>query len=269
MPAKTLFTLAGAYGTSSTGTLDTINGHVDSAFIINEQSVGCETTTITVEVEKTYREIKNRCTGQIDKKPLSSAYTLKVSMTKYDANKLAQNINATVNTVAAGTVTDEVVQQTEVGGIFRTKRLHVTAGSEVITDSTPTTPVVLVKGTHYQLANASETSYGHGKFELLSTTGLTLPLKIAYAHGSYLSLTPVLGSIRTSYTWDGIIEEDGVRHDVRFCAPDVEWEGDGALTLLGSDDGSMSLIGSIKKVLALESVAGFDGGLYKLDGLPV
>ena len=267
MPAQTLFTIAGAYGTSSTGTLDTTNGHVDSAFIINEQSVGCETTNISVEVEKTYRDIKNQCTGQIDKKLLTAAYTLKVSMNKYDANKLAQNINATVNTVAAGTVSDETVQTTEVGGIFRTKMMHVTVGSEVITDSTAT-PVTLIKGTHYQLANASDTSYGHGKFELLSVTGLTLPLKIAYAHGAYLSLTPALGTVRTSYTWDGVIEEDGVRHDVRFCAPDVEWEGDGALTLLGSDDGSMSLSGAIKKVLALDGVAGWEGGLYKLDGLP-
>ena len=267
MPQK-VFSLAGSYGASSAGTHDPINGLPGSAYSVNETSVPCGTSDIGVEVEKTYRDYRDPCTGEMKKKLLTATYTLKITMSEYDANILAQNINATVNTVAAGTVSNEALQPTEVGGIFRTERMHVIVGSEVITDSTAT-PVTLIKGTHYRPAGGSDTSYGHGKFELLSVIGLTLPFKIAYEHGTYLSMTPALGIISTSYTWDGVIEYDGERHDVRFCAPLVEWEGDGALTLLGSNDGKQSLIGTIRKVNALDGLPDWNGGLWRLDGMPV
>lgn len=52
-----------------------------------------------------------------------------------------------------------------------------------MTDSTPTTPVTLVAGTHYSLVDPA-----FGKIRMLSVSGLVMPVKAAYTYGDTITI---------------------------------------------------------------------------------
>jgi len=98
-----------------------------------------------------------------------------------EKNAIAIGLRGTTASVVSGTATAETVPNTTtanltVGGFYPLEKFKATAAPSAIVDSTPTTPVALVSGTHY-IWHAELNA-----IELLDKTSLIGPLKATYAY---------------------------------------------------------------------------------------
>lgn len=100
---------------------------------------------------------------------------LTTKLYQFDLDAWARAFEGSKYTVAAGSVSAEVLPSSLVAGDY-VKLDHERVSSLVLTDSTGA-PVTLVLGTHYALTSAFA-----GMVEILSVTGLTQPIKAAYSY---------------------------------------------------------------------------------------
>lgn len=102
---------------------------------------------------------------------------------RYDqAENLVLALHGTLSSRVAGTVTAETLPTVVVGDIIGLDKAG--ASNIALTDSTPTTPVTLVAGTHYRVLDAAA-----GTIEILSVGALVQPFKAAYSYGASKNLS--------------------------------------------------------------------------------
>lgn len=95
-----------------------------------------------------------------------------------DVNNVAKFTLGTVTATATGTVTGEAFPEVVDGDVIQLDNMNVT--DLVVTDSTPTTPITLVPGTHYDYD-----IYGDVRIIALPTSPAAVqPLLGAYSHGA-------------------------------------------------------------------------------------
>lgn len=130
--------------------------------------------SLTTEI-KEHKESRSgqRLTDQrlITAKKASASFT----MDSFVKENLAMAFFGAFNTVASGTVTNEVLPTGLVANDI-VKLANIKCSSIVITDSAGS-PATLVQGTDYIVTSAD-----HGSIQILSVAGKTQPLKAAYSY---------------------------------------------------------------------------------------
>lgn len=137
--------------------------------------------TIDLQVDKaTHKESVSG--SRVTDLVLQTAKSANVAFTleEFSADNLALGLYGAKATIAGSNVTNEILPNPVVVGDFvRLKQPKVSA--VVVTDSTGS-PITLVQGTHYRVANPDT-----GTIEILSLTGVQ-PFKAAYTYGGYTNL---------------------------------------------------------------------------------
>lgn len=164
----------------------------------------------------------------------------KVSVTinakQVSVDNYAMSLYGTKVTTAAGTVVDEPLGTVVVGEHKMLAHMDVT--NLVITDSTPTTPVTLVEGTHYRK------SAKNGSIDILSVTGLTMPLLADYSYGASVGVG-VFSSSPTEkvVVFEGINLVTGKPANCELFR--VKFKPQKELALIGQDFASLALEGEV------------------------
>lgn len=110
----------------------------------------------------------------VGKKASVTINAKQVSTDQFSMSLYGTKVSTVAGTVAVGT--PESLGTVVVGEHKMLAHMDVT--DLVLKDSTVTTPVTLVEGTHYR-KNAK-----NGSIDIMSITGLTMPLKASYAYGA-------------------------------------------------------------------------------------
>ncbi|WP_121773863.1 phage tail tube protein [Acinetobacter bereziniae] len=224
-----------------------------------------DTGNVSIAIAETKEERKENYTGlRGTSVVLSQGTTITVELNvRYgDAENLALAMHGKVTTKAAGTVTAEIFPTGEVGQYFVLD--HAGVSDLVLTDSTPSTPVTLTEGTHYRIA-----SNQGGMIELLSTTGITQPIKAAYSYAGARNLSILTKRPQPMYLiMDCINTVDGSRERLHLYK--VQFDPIANMGLIDESLGEFTLTGTcyVDAVNQLDDDLGPYGRFEQLDEVP-
>lgn len=167
------------------GTYDPVKGRPEMGFLTNIYSVGCGNRTLTATPARETTTINESCSGQrlaLKELETSKSLAVSLSMVQFDGRTLAGAFFGSAVEKTAGTVTEEILTELEVGDYFFLKNPR--SSSVVIEDSTAATPLVYVEGTHYEISDAD-----HSRYRLLAHPATHVePLKVDYSYAGYLNI---------------------------------------------------------------------------------
>ena len=225
------------------GRYDPINGTPDMGYLVDLYRVGCGTSQLTTSLSIERAQLKETCTGQrLTLKDYVTGKSLSVglAMQQFSGRTLASAFFGDATLLAAGSVTDEVLPELEVGDYFTVR--HPGATSLVIEDSTAGTPLVYVEGTHYEVEDAK-----HGRYRLIAHPAAHQePLRADYAYESYTNIAAFTAvNVERGIIFNGI-NGDGQR--ARIIIPRVALTLDGDFGWITDEAASLGLSGQAQFV---------------------
>lgn len=185
--------------------------------------------------------------------------TIELNLRYDSAENLALGLHGKLSNKPAGTVTAETLPTVIAGDVVMLA--YGAATNIVLTDSTPTTPVPLVAGTHYIVRDAAA-----GLIDIVSVTEITLPIKAAYSYGASKNLSVLTTKPPVKYFYmAGINTVDGSRD--RFHLYKVQFEPLANLGLIDESLGEFTITGRclIDTVNVLDPDLGGYGRIEQLE----
>jgi hypothetical protein len=175
------------------------------AYMTGVEAFPCGNRTLSTALTKETSTIKESCSGQrLDLEEIGGAaeMTFTLELQHIAPRLLAHYLYGVAVDKAAGTVTAEKLPPVVDGDSVFLR--HPNTSSIVIEDSTPTTPIVLVEGTHYEIKSPE---HGHIKILALPTSpAAVLPLSVDYAHATYVNIAAFTqqNAVRKGIVFNGI-----------------------------------------------------------------
>lgn len=219
------------------GDYDPANGTKDMAYITGVESFPCGNRTLSTSLTKETSTIKESCSGQrLDLEEISGAaeMTFTLELEHIVPRLLAQYFYGVAVDKAAGTVTAEKLPTVAAGDHVFLR--HPNASSIVIEDSTPTTPIVLVEGTHYEVKSAD-----HGGIKILAlptSPAAVQPLNVDYSYAAYVNIAAFTqgNAIRKGIIFYGINHNGRKARFIMPCTSmvpggDYNWLSDEPITM--------------------------------------
>ncbi|MFA7269835.1 MAG: hypothetical protein WC073_10865 [Sterolibacterium sp.] len=242
------------------GDFDAVNGNTAQGYLVNMKKIGCGNRTLKTSFSQDTQKVKESCSGQrltqaILEKGKEASVTLE--MHDFDRAMLAMSMYGTSALTPASTVTAEAFPSVAAGDVVHTKHPKIT--SVVIKDSNAT-PATLVEGTNYTVDSAD-----HGRINIISVTGLTLPLKADYAYAAYGNIAAFNAtSVVKGLIMDVLNTADGSK--ARVTIPKIKFSPTKDFNWLGDDEAVLSLEGEMLYVGELAADGDY-GPFMRIDGL--
>lgn len=219
------------------GDYDPVNGTKDMAYMVGVESFPCGNRTLSTALTKETSTIKESCSGQrldLEEIPGPAEMTFTLELQHIAPRLLAHYLYGEAVDKAAGTVTAEKLPTVAAGDNVFLR--HPNASSIVIEDSTPTTPIALVEGTHYEVKSAE---HGHIKILALPTSPAAVqPLSVDYAHATYVNIAAFTqaNSVRKGILFNGINHNGRKARLIMPCCSmvpggDYNWLSDEPITM--------------------------------------
>lgn len=141
----------------------------------------------SVEDEKELKEYHSGKNQTWDKYDGDKASTFSLTLSERRPEAMQAALQAKVTEVATGSVTAEQHVVDKIGDIIFLK--HKNVSEVVITDSTTSAPVALVKGIDYTIDDV------YGTIEMTHTKTITSPIKVAYSYGKSTKMKPMTDDV--------------------------------------------------------------------------
>ncbi|MDR2186860.1 MAG: hypothetical protein LBE62_02275 [Azonexus sp.] len=221
------------------GRYDPVNGKAESGFLVDLYRIGCGTRTLTTTVSRETTMIRESCSGQrLDLAELETgkSMTVALSLAQFNGRTLAAALFGQVAEQAAGTVTEEPLPPLVAGDYFTTR--HPKISSVVIEDSTPSTPITYVEGTHYTIESAQ-----HARLLLTAhPTAHVEPLKIDYEYEDYLNIAAFTAkNVERGIIFNGL---NSAGQNVRVIVPRISLAMNGDFGWINEEEATLELSGS-------------------------
>lgn len=233
-----------------------VNGKMGAARWIGD------TGTVSVSLSEDKESRKENYSGKRGTSVVLSRgteMTIELNVRYADAANLALALHGKLTTKVAGTVTAETFPTGAVGEYFVLD--HGGATDLVLTDSTPSTPVNLVEGTHYRLSS----SHG-GMIELLSITGIVQPIKAAYSYRGAKNLSILTKRPDPVYLFmDSINTVDESRERIHLYK--IQFDPLANMGLINENLGELTITGTcyVDSVNQLDDDLGLYGRIEQID----
>lgn len=216
------------------GTLNTTTGELEGL-----KAIGCGNRTLKLALSRDTKVIKESCSGQrLDLMEFETGKSGSVSLelAQFDLDMLAVAMYGTSATIAAGTVTGEVMPTMAVGGVYFTRKPNIS--SVVIKDSAGT-PATLVEGTDYTVDKAD-----YGRITIKNLGTYVQPFKVDYANAQSFNLKPFSsGAVVRCLVFEGLSTADNSK--VRVTLPSVQFSPTNEFNFLGEDEAVLTLEGKL------------------------
>lgn len=232
------------------------NGKVGAARWIGD--TGVVTVSIS-ETKETRKENYSGFRGSSVVLKQGTEMTISLAIRYADAENLALALHGKLTTKQAGTVTGELFPTLKVGEYAILDQGGAT--NLVLTDSTPTTPIPLVEGTHYRMSSDKG-----GVIEILSVTGIVQPIKAAYSYAGARNLSVLTKRPPLQYLFmDSINTVDESRERIHFYK--VQFDPIASMGLIDENLGELTLTGTclVDGVNQLDDDLGPYGRVEQLD----
>ena len=241
------------------GLFDPANGTAEQGFIVDKYAIGCANSSLVITVNSEKIELKETCSGNratLKSVSLSNSMEVTLEMREFSARELAIAFKGNNSTVAAGTVTGEVLVNS--GDTVAAGEIVHTANPFISGYTITVGTVTLTEGTDYEVLSAD-----HGRIRFL--TAQTGPVTIDYNYAQYDLLTALTADdIERGLVFNGI---SGTGEKARIIIPKVRWRMDGDFNWIGDDYATLTLKGEALYVPELASNTAF-GGFMRIDALP-
>ena len=159
-------------------------------------SAGTQTKATIYEERNTEDGSRSLDLRLIQGKDFTGEFTLEsytpwnVALRFYGLSSVTAGASVTAESLGEPVTVDSTTTMTVVADqLVYTAHQNITSSGSppvstlVLTDSTPTTPVTLVAGTHYAIVDPA-----FGKIRILSVSGLVMPIKAAYTYGVTITI---------------------------------------------------------------------------------
>ncbi|MDR0717515.1 MAG: hypothetical protein LBF50_08875 [Azoarcus sp.] len=236
------------------GTFDLERGTPDQGYIVDAYRIGCGTTALTTSVAVEKKQLKESCSGQratLAEFITSQTMSVSLQLIQFSGKTLAAALFGDAVAVPAGTVTDEILPELAAEDYFNLR--HVKASNIVITDSTASTPIEYVEGTHYEVEDAAQ-----GRIKLIAHPANHVePVKVDYAYGDSVNIKVFSRpSVERGIIFDGL---NSAGQKARLIIPRVTLTLDGDFSWIGEEETTLTLSGQALYVAELENDPVYSG----------
>jgi len=236
------------------GTFDLVRGRPDQACLVDVYRVGCGNSSLTTNVTRETRDLRETCSGQrmtLKQFETGKQMAVSLSMFQFSGRSLAAALFGEALVKAPGTVTGEVLPQLAAGDYFNLR--YPKASSIVISDGADPTPATYVEGTHYAVEDAA-----HARLRLLAhPAGHVEPLAVDYAYGESVNIRAFSKTnVERGLIFNGV-NQDGQR--ARLIIPRTSLALDGDFGWIAEEEATLTLSGQALFVSELESDDDYGG----------
>lgn len=236
------------------GTFDMTRGRADQAYLVDVYRVGCGNSSLTTNVSRETRELRETCSGQrmtLKQFETGKSMAVSLSMFQFSGRSLAAALFGEAIEKASGTVTGEVLPELAAGDYVNLR--YPKASSIVISDSADPTPAVYVKDTHY-----AEDDAAHGRLRLIAhPAGHVEPLTVDYAYGASVNIRAFSRtSVERGIIFNGV-NQDGQK--ARLIIPRTSLALDGDFGWIAEEEATLTLSGQALFVSELETDTDYGG----------
>lgn len=244
------------------GDYDATLGQAAQGYLVNLKRIGCANRSLKINQKRDKGQVKETCSGQALTlrtwtKGLEATITLEMS--QFSRDELAIGLYGTSASVAASTVTAEIMPTVAANDYVHTKYPGI---SSVMVKDSNATPATLVEGTDYLVDSAP-----HGRIKILNMGAYTQPFKVDYSYSAHGRVTAFTGSAtRKGIIFDGVnVAESNA--PVRVIIPLIDFDPTKDFNWLSADEATLALEGEILYADALSADTSW-GPFFKVDSLP-
>ena len=236
------------------GRYDPVNGRADQGYLVDVYRIGCATSQLSTSLSVDKAQVKESCTGQrltLKERITGKSLSVTLDMMQFSGRTLGAAFFGDAALTASGTVTDEQLPELAPGDYFNLR--HPKVSSVVIEDSTSSTPITYVEGTHYTLEDAD-----HGRCKLIEhPTSHEEPLKVDYEYGEYSNIAAFsANNVERGIIFNGV-NDSGQK--ARIIIPRISLAMGGDFAWISDAEATLQLTGEALFVQEMESDEDYGG----------